>query len=53
MSWLHRHAEVLARETGDDGRLHMTIRADRQHSDRVRAKFGAENMRPAGTPRRP
>ncbi len=47
ISWLHRHAEVLARETGSDGRLHMTIRADAQNAERVRAKFGTENIRPA------
>jgi len=53
ISWLHRHAEVLARETGTDGRLHVTIRADQQHADRVRAKFGADNIRPAATQQQP
>jgi GTP-binding protein HflX len=45
MSWLHRHAEVLARDAGTDGRLHMTVRVDAERADIVRAKFGAENIR--------
>jgi GTP-binding protein HflX len=48
MSWLHRHAEVLARDEGSDGRLHMTVRVDAERADRVRAKFGAANIRAAG-----
>jgi GTP-binding protein HflX len=44
MSWLHRHAEVLARDEGSDGRLHMTVRVDAERADRVRAKFGAANI---------
>jgi GTPase len=48
MSWLHRHAEVLSRDPGDDGRLHMTVRVDAERADRVRAKFGAANIRAAG-----
>jgi GTP-binding protein HflX len=48
MSWLHRHAEVLARDEGSDGRLHMTVRVDAERAGLVRAKFGAANIRAAG-----
>jgi GTP-binding protein HflX len=48
MSWLHRHAEVLARDEGSDGRLHMTVRVDAERAGLVRAKFGADNIRAAG-----
>jgi len=45
MSWLHRHAEVLARDAGADGRMHMTVRVAPDRAGLVRAKFGAENIR--------
>jgi len=41
LSWLYRHAEVLAHGMGDDGRLAVTVRADPDKAARVRAKFGA------------
>jgi len=44
MSWLHRHVEVLARDAGDDGRMHMTVRVAPDRAGIVRAKFGAENI---------
>jgi GTPase len=44
MSWLHRHAEVLARDAGADGRMHMTVRVAPDRAGVVRAKFGAENI---------
>jgi GTP-binding protein HflX len=47
MSWLHRHAEVLARDEGADGRMHMTVRIAPDRAGLVRAKFGAENIRAA------
>jgi len=47
VSWLHRHAEVLARDEGPDGRLHMTVRVDAERASLVRAKFGAGNIRAA------
>jgi len=52
MSWLHRHAEVLARDEGTDGRMHMTVRVAPDRAGIVRAKFGAENITAtgAGTP---
>jgi GTP-binding protein HflX len=47
MSWLHRHAEVLARDEGADGRMHITVRVAPDRAGLVRAKFGAENIRAA------
>jgi GTPase len=47
MSWLHRHAEVLARDEGADGRMHMTVRVAPDRAGLVRAKFGEANIRPA------
>jgi GTP-binding protein HflX len=47
ISWLHRHAEVLARNEGADGRMHMTIRVAPDRAGLVRAKFGAENIKAA------
>ena len=44
MSWLHRHAEVLARGEGADGRMHMTVRVAADGAGLVRAKFGAGNV---------
>jgi GTPase len=48
MSWLHRHAEVLARDAGPDGKMHMTVRVDAERAARVRAKFGDANVRAPG-----
>jgi GTPase len=45
ISWLHRHAEVLARDEGVDGRMHMTVRITPDRAGLVRAKFGAENIK--------
>jgi GTP-binding protein HflX len=47
MSWLHRHVEVLARDEGADGRMHMTVRVAPDRAGLMRAKFGAENIRAA------
>lgn len=44
MSWLHRHAEVLARTEGDDGRMHMTVRVAPDKAGLVKARFGEENI---------
>jgi GTP-binding protein HflX len=41
VSWLYRHAEVMARSLREDGRLAMTVRADPANAERVRAKFAA------------
>ncbi len=40
-SWLYRNAEVLARETREDGHLLLTVRVDPAKAGLVRAKFGA------------
>jgi GTP-binding protein HflX len=45
MSWLHRHAEVLARDEGADGRMHMTVRVAPDRAGLVRAKFGEANIK--------
>jgi GTPase len=39
-SWLHRHAEVLAKSLTGDGRLAMTVRVDRAKAEALRRKFG-------------
>ena len=41
VSWLHRHAEVMEKSLGEDGRLAMTVRVDPTRAEAVRAKFGA------------
>jgi len=41
VSWLHRNAEVMAKEMRDDGRLGMTVRADATNAERIRGKFQA------------
>ena len=38
-SWLHRHAEVLAKANRDDGKLVMTVRVDPAKVDLLRRKF--------------
>ncbi len=40
LSWLYRHAEVLEKDMGQDGRLHVTVRADADKAAQVRARFG-------------
>jgi len=40
LSWLHRHTEVMAKTSRDDGRLAVLIRADPANAEKVRAKFG-------------
>jgi GTP-binding protein HflX len=41
VSWLYRHAEVMARSLRDDSRLAMTVRADPANAEKVRARFAA------------
>jgi len=41
LSWLYRHTEVLEREFGDDGQMHLTVRGSADQAAQVRAKFGA------------
>jgi GTP-binding protein HflX len=45
LSWLHRHAEVMAKSLRDDGALAVTVRADPSNAEKVRAKFA-----PSGPP---
>ncbi|MBI1204300.1 MAG: GTPase HflX [Rhodopseudomonas sp.] len=40
LSWLYRHAEVLAKNMNEDGSLLVTVRAEPENTARVRAKFG-------------
>jgi GTP-binding protein HflX len=40
LSWLYRHAEVLARDMDEDGRLTVTVRADADKAAQVKARFG-------------
>jgi GTP-binding protein HflX len=39
VSWLHRHAEVMAKNMREDGRLGITVRADPANAERIRGKF--------------
>ena len=41
LSWLYRHSEVLLKDLRDDGRLAVTVRADPDNAERVRAKFNS------------
>jgi GTP-binding protein HflX len=41
LSWLYRHTEVLARDLGEDGQLHLKVRGNPDQTAQVRAKFGA------------
>ena len=45
VSWLHRHAEVLSRTMGEDGRLALTVRVDPATAERIRHKFGETALR--------
>ena len=38
--WLHRHAEVMAKDMDEHGKLAMTVRVEPDKAARVRAKFG-------------
>jgi len=40
LSWLYRHTEVLEREFGGDGQMHVTVRGSADQAAQVRAKFG-------------
>ena len=41
MSWLHRNTEVMAKQADEQGRMHLTVRADAAKAEQVRARFGA------------
>jgi GTP-binding protein HflX len=40
LSWLYRNTEVMARSSGEDGRMAMSVRVDPTKVAAVRAKFG-------------
>jgi GTP-binding protein HflX len=40
LSWLYRHTEVLERDLGEDGHLHLKVRGNPDQAAQVRAKFG-------------
>jgi len=40
VSWLHRHAEVMAKNMDEHGKLAMTVRVEPDKAARVKAKFG-------------
>jgi len=39
VSWLHRHTEVISKALDDNGHIAMTVRADPDKANAVRAKF--------------
>jgi GTPase len=41
VSWLHRNTEVMTKRADDEGRMHLTVRADAATAEQVRAKFGS------------
>jgi GTP-binding protein HflX len=45
VSWLHRNAEVMAKEMREDGRLGMTVRADATNAERIRGRFAHSGAR--------
>jgi GTP-binding protein HflX len=53
VSWLHRHAEVMAKQLDPDGRLAMTVRVDPAKAGAVRAKFGDAIREPSSSDRVP
>jgi GTP-binding protein HflX len=50
LSWLYRHAEVMAKSLDAAGRLSVRARTDPAHAERLRAKFGLAN--PSALPSR-
>jgi len=47
LSWLYRHAEVLATALRDDGCLVVTVRVDPANTKKVRSKFGGPASAPS------
>jgi GTPase len=41
VSWLHRHTEVIDKTIDNEGRIAMTVRADPEKAETVKAKFFA------------
>jgi GTP-binding protein HflX len=42
VSWLHRHTEVIDKTVDRDGRIAMTVRADPEKAQSVKARFSAK-----------
>jgi GTP-binding protein HflX len=42
VSWLHRHTEVIEKTVDRDGRIAMTVRADPEKAQSVKARFSAK-----------
>lgn len=42
LAWLHAHAEVLSRETRDDGGSRLLVRVAPERADEVRRRYGAD-----------
>ncbi|MEO5337690.1 MAG: GTPase HflX [Magnetospirillum sp. WYHS-4] len=38
LAWLYRHGEVVSRESGEDGALHLTVRLDSDNAARFRGR---------------
>ena len=53
ISWLHRNAEVLAKDFHPDGSLAVTVRVDPANAGALRAKFAAAQACNAGANPRP
>jgi len=43
VSWLHRHTEVIGKMIDDEGRIAMTVRADPEKAESVKAKFAVSS----------
>jgi GTP-binding protein HflX len=39
LSWLHRHSEVIAKRSLENGCMAVTVRADPANAERLKAKF--------------
>jgi GTP-binding protein HflX len=52
LSWLYRHAEVMAKSLDEDGRLSVRVRTDPANAGRVRAKFGVADPNAAPSRRK-
>jgi GTPase len=47
VSWLHRHTEVIHKAADAEGRIAMTVRADPDKANAVRARFARPRHEPA------
>ncbi|WP_425265638.1 GTPase HflX [Terrihabitans rhizophilus] len=49
LHWLYEHSEVLARDDGESGELHLQVRVPPQRSDEIRRRFGSDEGALPGT----